>query len=276
MKHSYCGFEGYFFMCKICTKCKIEKELGLFGNCKIYGKKHRCKECKRKEYNDNKEYILLKQRVYVSENREKRNAQKREHYYLNKDRLNSISRQYRQKHKEALSIRNKLYREKNKDIIKAHLKYKYQDRFEKRKIYIEKNKEYLNKKNMEWYYNNRERAIKSRIDSLKKRMEKNPLVRLRIIIRRRIAVALKYAKISKKTSSVILLGCTIEETRIHIESQFKEGMTWNNHGHYGGKWHIDHIVPLARAKTEEELLKLFHYTNLQPLWDIENLKKNKY
>ena len=58
----------------------------------------------------------------------------------------------------------------------------------------------------------------------------------------------------------------------HIETQFKENMTWDNYGIYG--WHIDHIVPLCSANNETELLKLFHYTNLQPLWCDENLRKN--
>lgn len=56
---------------------------------------------------------------------------------------------------------------------------------------------------------------------------------------------------------------------MYIESKFKEGMSWENHG----KWHIDHIKPLGNAKTEKELKKLFHYTNVQPLWAKENQKK---
>jgi hypothetical protein len=49
-------------------------------------------------------------------------------------------------------------------------------------------------------------------------------------------------------------------------------MNWNNYGYYG--WHIDHIKPLSSAKNEFELIKLFHYTNLQPLWWKDNLSKN--
>ena len=58
----------------------------------------------------------------------------------------------------------------------------------------------------------------------------------------------------------------------YLESQFLEGMCWDNYGIYG--WHIDHKIPLCSAKNETELLKLFHYTNLQPLWAEDNLKKN--
>jgi hypothetical protein len=67
------------------------------------------------------------------------------------------------------------------------------------------------------------------------------------------------------------VGCTPQELKEHLEKQFKEGMTWDNHGMYG--WHIDHIIPLSSATTEEELYKLCHFTNLQPLWAEENLSK---
>ena len=67
-----------------------------------------------------------------------------------------------------------------------------------------------------------------------------------------------------------MLGCTPEELRDHLQSQFTEGMTLENHG----EWHIDHIIPLASANTEEEIVKLCHYTNLQPLWAEDNLSKS--
>ena len=59
----------------------------------------------------------------------------------------------------------------------------------------------------------------------------------------------------------------------HLESQFIDGMGWDNRV----EWHIDHIIPLSSAKTEDELYRLCHYTNLQPLWAEDNLKKgNKF
>jgi hypothetical protein len=67
------------------------------------------------------------------------------------------------------------------------------------------------------------------------------------------------------------LGCNVLELKNHLEFQFKEGMSWNNHGLFG--WHIDHIKPLSSAKTEKELYILCHYTNLQPLWAKDNLSK---
>lgn len=66
-----------------------------------------------------------------------------------------------------------------------------------------------------------------------------------------------------------MLGCSWEQLRDYIENQFVDGMTWENRN----LWHIDHIVPLSSAKTIEELEKLCHYTNLQPLWALDNMSK---
>jgi hypothetical protein len=66
-----------------------------------------------------------------------------------------------------------------------------------------------------------------------------------------------------------MLGCSWEQLRDHIENQFVSGMTWEDKH----LWHIDHIVPLSSAKTVEELEKLCHYTNLQPLWASDNMSK---
>jgi hypothetical protein len=76
---------------------------------------------------------------------------------------------------------------------------------------------------------------------------------------------------SEKTESI--LGCSFEEFKSYIESQFREGMSWENHG----KWHLDHKTPISWAKSEEMVLELNHYTNFQPLWAKDNLVKgNKY
>ncbi len=81
-------------------------------------------------------------------------------------------------------------------------------------------------------------------------------------------------KDNKEKKSIEYLGCTIEEFKQHIEEQFKEGMSWDNHG----EWHIDHITPLKYGNpTLEEVVERLHYTNTQPLWAAENIAKgNKY
>ena len=92
-------------------------------------------------------------------------------------------------------------------------------------------------------------------------------------LRNRILKALK--NINKSKSTISLLGCSIEEFKKYIESKFKTGMNWKNHGRYG--WHIDHIKPCAsfNLSKPEEQCKCFHYTNIQPLWWEENLRKMK-
>jgi hypothetical protein len=67
-----------------------------------------------------------------------------------------------------------------------------------------------------------------------------------------------------------MLGAPYEVAKSHIERQFTKGMTWANHG----EWHIDHVIPLASADNEAELINLCHYTNLQPLWAKDNLVKH--
>ena len=69
-----------------------------------------------------------------------------------------------------------------------------------------------------------------------------------------------------------IIGCTPQFLKEYLEKQFTKDMSWENHGLFG--WHIDHIIPLSSANTEEELYKLCHYTNLQPLWAKDNLAKS--
>jgi hypothetical protein len=73
----------------------------------------------------------------------------------------------------------------------------------------------------------------------------------------------------KKNTNSELLDCSFVFLKSYLESKFESWMDWENHGLYNGElnygWDIDHIIPLSSAKNEEELLKLFHYTNLQPL-----------
>ncbi|MNJ57854.1 hypothetical protein D3C77_534630 [compost metagenome] len=77
-----------------------------------------------------------------------------------------------------------------------------------------------------------------------------------------------YAK-SSKTETV--LGCSYEDLVKYLESKFLPGMTWENRGMFG--WHIDHVVPLSSASSAEEIEKLNHYTNLQPMWAEDNWSK---
>ena len=99
----------------------------------------------------------------------------------------------------------------------------------------------------------------------------DPNYKMATVLRSRLRKLLKGK--AKKENTINLLGCTVEEVVLWIESKFKEGMSWDNHGLSG--WHLDHIRPLASFDlTDEKQIKIaFHYTNLQPLWWHENLSK---
>lgn len=113
------------------------------------------------------------------------------------------------------------------------------------------------------------------------RVMADPTKRLVKSVRDRTNKALVYAKTRKQkgTSSMKYIGCTRDELRQYIEMQFKPGMNWDNYGRQRGRrraWHIDHIIPIASfdLSQEEERHKAFHYTNLQPLWAMDNIKKS--
>ena len=87
-------------------------------------------------------------------------------------------------------------------------------------------------------------------------------------------MALKAGGFTRKSSVVDYLGCNIEFLKQHLEKQFKTGMTWENYGYGKEKWNMDHKIPVASAKSVEEMYILCHYSNLQPMWQPENIKKS--
>ena len=119
------------------------------------------------------------------------------------------------------------------------------------------------------YEKNKEK-IRAQRKVLRQKYSQDPLYILAKRIRDRVRDSFKRGKF-RKTSTLEILGCDWETAKAHLESQFKEGMSWLNIG----EWHIDHIKPLALAANEEELKSLCHYSNLQPLWAEDNMRKGK-
>ena len=97
----------------------------------------------------------------------------------------------------------------------------------------------------------------------------NPLVPLRMNLRARMWFHLVRRGSVKPAPFYQILGTDARGAKAHLEAQFQPGMSWENYG----QWHVDHITPLASAKTPEELVALCHYTNLQPLWAADNIRK---
>jgi hypothetical protein len=131
------------------------------------------------------------------------------------------------------------------------------------------NKTNVIEKSIKWKKNNKSKVIESHKKYQKKKRANDELLKVKESIRRSILRGLKGEK--KTIKSIQIIGCSWEQLKHHLEIQFQEGMTWDNHGQYG--WHIDHIRPLASAKTQEEIYNLNYYTNLQPLWWEDNIKK---
>jgi hypothetical protein len=96
----------------------------------------------------------------------------------------------------------------------------------------------------------------------KTRRNVDPLYRLNLNIHNLIGITIKNKRFSKKAHTTEILGCSYIEFKLYLESKFTTDMSWDNRN----EWHIDHIIPVASAKTEEELIKLNKFSNLQPLW----------
>ncbi|MCK5600644.1 hypothetical protein KAR91_02175 [Candidatus Pacearchaeota archaeon] len=121
--------------------------------------------------------------------------------------------------------------------------------------------------------NNKEKIAKKKSEYRKNKLKNDQEYRLKENVRKRVLIAIKRQYSEKAYSTIELLGCTIQEVRKHLENQFTKGMNWDNHGKFG--WHIDHKTPCASfdLTDPEQQKKCFHYTNLQPLWWQDNIKK---
>jgi len=205
---------------------------------------------------------------YYIETREK----KKQYYIENIEKI----KQYRIENRE----KKKQYRIENREKIKNKKKQYYIENREKIKQYYIENIEEIKKKKKQYCIENIEKIKQYYIENREKKNEYDKKKRqtdinykILITLRNRIRNALKNKKEIKSKKTLELLGCSLKEARNYIQSQFKEGMTWENHGYKG--WHIDHIIPCAAfdLTDPEQQKKCFHYTNLQPLWWNENLSK---
>lgn len=176
------------------------------------------------------------------------------------------------KNKKKIAKKTKTYRKKNIVNIKTR----------KREYYLE-NKEHIDQKNKLYEIQNKEKMVKYRksyyiknktlihekqslylSNNIQARIKHNLRIRTRHVLKGKI----------KSGTTIDLLGCQPEFLISYIEKQFKEGMTWDNYGRKG--WHIDHIIPCSSfdLTDPEHQRKCFHYTNLQPLWAEDNLRKS--
>lgn len=178
---------------------------------------------------------------------------------------------YYPKTKEKARVDAANYRKNNPGKVKENFKRWY----DKNKHIKRIKKEYTKEKAKIWFKENRERInAQRRIRKLNPTPQQVLEKKLRdrfykVIIRMRLG--------TKFTSCMDLVGCDMAFLKDYIEQQFKEGMTWNNHGNADDKWNIDHIRPLFTFDLHdlEEQKLAFHYTNLRPLWFKENISRNR-
>jgi hypothetical protein len=133
---------------------------------------------------------------------------------------------------------------------------------EQEKEYKKANKEY----HKEYYKEYRANNIDKIKEYQKHRRKTVPLYKHMTNTRCAVYRAIKNEGYSVNTTAYRVLGCCYEEYRSHIEQQFITGMTWDNYG----EWQYDHIIPLSFSESEEEIILLFHHSNVQPLWSIDN------
>lgn len=164
------------------------------------------------------------------------------YYKKNKKKLTKYSRNYHKNNRNKVLKIQKLYRQKNKTKIKKTIK--------------------------KWVIKNKKR-VKTIKANYQKQKRKSPFYRFVESLRTRTRLAFRVKKFTKPSGISKILGCSFEELKVHVENKFTKGMNWKNYG----KWHIDHIKPIGKAKNKIEALKLSHYTNLQPLWAKENFLK---
>lgn len=192
------------------------------------------------------------------------------HFHFRKD-----NGKYREQCIECRKEQNKIYRIKNQDKIKTRNKKKYAENAEEQKIklkeYYKLNSDKIKVRTLEYYKKNKTKIGEARRKYTKERLKIDPLFKITRNLRNRLWVCLNRNDWKKDTNFAKYIGLKDQnELKTYIESLFEPGMTWEN---YGKTFHIDHIVPLNGAKTEEELYKLYHYTNLRPLWSKDNIVK---
>lgn len=262
---------------KVCYVCHSEKENDLFRK-----GKNKCVECHKKYMTEyyliNKDKILKGQQI----NSSKLIIGSKVCVECNIEYDNKFFTQNRKQCNKCRKKSNKKYYSENKDSLLLKQKNYILNNKDKQKDYFYKNKD-KRKEYMKLYYqNNKDKINKQKEIYSKNRRNNDSLYKLKYNIRRSINISLRNKGFVKKSKTEIILCCSINDFFKYLESKFEPWMNWNNYGLYDGTlnygWDIDHIEPLANAKTEEEILRLNHYTNLQPLcsYTNRNIKKDNF
>lgn len=241
-------------MKKVCSKCKEEKDVGEFGVCNRNrdGLKYRCRKCRSKDkkeyYNNNREKIAEQGKEYNKKNKEVNKKYYEKYYKNNKEKIAEVSKKWWIKNRDKNLIKQKEYRKNNKDIVKAS-----------NKKWIENNKEHHYNYNKKWREENKEKLNKLKNINRNKKRKIDPLYKLTSNTRTAVCNSFNEKGYTKRSNTYKMICCSYNDLLNHLNN--------NKYGFISGedKIDIDHIIPLSTAKTEDELIKLWHFSNLQLL-----------
>lgn len=192
----------------------------------------------------------------------------KKYYEQNKAKLNKLSKSYNASEKEGIAENKKQYYEQNKDAIKL-----------KKKLARQTNKDHIREVRRQYRLKNKEKIAKEK-KLYQQKLLSTDIGKLSHNIRQAIRRSLTDKGYTKKLTSENILGCSPESFKTYLEGLFEPWMNWDNKGLYNGQpnygWDLDHIIPLSSANTEEEIIRINHYSNIRPLCSYINrdIKKN--
>lgn len=224
-------------------------------------RKAKVRERNRAYHIANREAILAKQRDYRKVNKQKMLLASREWNRKNRARVNATTKAWNEANKYRVKELNRIFHQKNKDAIRN-----------RKRAWREANFDHVKRLKKAWCDANQELVRSSRNRRHSHRIKTDAAFNLMCRVRSRVSEVLARAMVRKQVRTIELVGCTGSELKEWIESQFIEGMSWENRS----EWHIDHIIPLSKFDLADPAQQgaAFHYTNLQPLWAKDNLKKS--
>jgi len=252
-------------MSKKCKKCAKKKEEIEFYAAKgnSDGLRGSCKHC-----------MNAASEIYAFDNKKKLSLYKAKYQLENSEEVNKYQENYRAENREQLNAKQKIYYAKNTENVAAYKEIYYEENRDRIKAinakYYEANKEKLNAQQAKYNAKNKVRLNFCAAKSKKEKIRTDPIFAMSCRVSHLMRQSLKSKGHTKNSRTSKILGCSAFEFYIHIERQFTKGMNWENRS----EWHLDHIIPISSAETEEEILRLNNYLNLRPMWAKENLKKS--
>lgn len=253
----------------VCSTCKNLLTVDDFyvDKKKKEGLSYSCKVCKLSKNKKSRE--LNPKPGRYTDYKKRWEKEKRYKNRLIREEKKLIIQQEKEKELELLKIQKENIRLENLENKRLDkIRITEEKRLEKVRI----KEEYL--KSEEYQEHQKLLKDKQRLSTMRKfnrRMEE-PLFKFKKLLRNNVRNSFKRGGFSKTSECRKILGADWDVVKKYFESKFTEGMSWDNMG----LWHIDHILPISTATCEEDVIRLNHYTNLQPLWGEDNIKKSNY